>query len=257
VHETDVVPQQEENSWQRVKKRRTGTQYEEPNTPTTAPTKVQNRFNLLTTVTQNDTTETDRTNNLPRTSKSPKIFIYGVKNFKEMIKSLSDAIGQEAYYTKTLPDERVKVSALTIDAYRKLIQHLKGKNIIYHTYQLKQERAYRVVIRHLHQSIPTEEIKTELEKAGHNVRNLINAKHRVTKEPLSLFFVDLEPQRNNKEIFELEFLYNTKIRVEAPKRTYNIIQCTRCQSNSHYKTYCSKPQSHDTKTCKKPKKHTC
>jgi hypothetical protein len=38
-----------------------------------------------------------------------------------MTKSLSDATEQEAYYTKTLPDETVKVSALTIDAFRKLI----------------------------------------------------------------------------------------------------------------------------------------
>jgi hypothetical protein len=214
-------------------------------------------------VTESDTTETDRTNNLPRTSKPPPIFIYGVKNFKEMIKSLSDAIGQEAYYTKTLSDETVKVSALTIDACRKLKQHLKGKNIIYHTCQLKEERAYRVVIRHLHHSIPTEETKMELEKAGHKARNIMNAKHRVTKEPLSLFFVDLEPQHNSKEIFKLEFLYNTKITVEAPKKTYNIIQCARCQSYGHSKTYCSRPyncvkcgQSHDTKTCKKPKSTT-
>jgi hypothetical protein len=118
-----------------------------------------------------------------------------------MIKSLSDATGQEAYYTKTLSDETIKVSAL-IDTNRKLIQHLKDKNIIYHTYQLKEERAYRVVIRHLHHSIPTEEIKTELEKAGHKIRKIMNVKNRVTKEPLSLFFVDLELQHNNKEIFK-------------------------------------------------------
>jgi hypothetical protein len=184
-------------------------------------------------MTESDTTETNGTNNPPKTSKPPPIFIYGVKHLKEMIKSLSDATRQEAYYTKTLPDETVKVRALTIDAYRKLIKHLKEGNIIHHTYQLKEERAYRVVIRHLHYSIPTEEIKLEIEKTGHKVRNIMNVKHRITKEPLSLFFVDLEPQHNNKEIFKVEFLYNTKIAVEAPKRNYTIIQCTRCQSYGH------------------------
>jgi hypothetical protein len=44
-HETNDVAKEQENSWQRVKRRRTGTQNEEPNTPTIAPTKVQNRFN--------------------------------------------------------------------------------------------------------------------------------------------------------------------------------------------------------------------
>jgi hypothetical protein len=44
----------------------------------------------------------------------------------------------------------------------------------------------------------------------------MNVKHKVTKEPLSMSFVDLEPQHNNKEIFKVELLYNTKITVEAP-----------------------------------------
>jgi hypothetical protein len=115
-------------------------------------------------MTESDTMETNGTNNPPKTSKPTPIFIYGVKNFKEIIKIFSDATGQEAHYNKTLPDETVKVSALTIDAYRKLIKHLKEENIIHHTYQLKEERGYRVVIRNLHYSIPTEGIKLEIEK---------------------------------------------------------------------------------------------
>jgi hypothetical protein len=107
-------------------------------------------------MTESDTTETNGTNNTPKTPKPTPIFIYGVKHLKEMTKSLSDASGQDAYYTETLPYETVKVSALTRDAYRKLIKHLKEENIIHHPSQLKEERAYRVVIRHLHYSIPTE-----------------------------------------------------------------------------------------------------
>jgi hypothetical protein len=125
-HETNDVAKEQENSWQRVKKRRKGTQNEEPNTPTIAPTKVQNLFNLLKTVAESNTTESDGMNNPPRRPKAPPIFIYGVKHFKKIIKSLSDVLGQEAYYTKTLPDETVKVSALTIDTYRKLIQLWSG-----------------------------------------------------------------------------------------------------------------------------------
>jgi hypothetical protein len=53
---------------------------------------------------------------------------------------------------------------------------------------------------------------------------MLNVKHRVTKEPLSLFFVDLEPKENNKDIYDMEFLCNMKISVEAPR---------------HKKTHCS------------------
>jgi hypothetical protein len=37
------------------------------------------------------------------------------------------------------------------------------------------------------------DIIEELDKKGHEVRNMINVKHRISKEPLPLFFVDLEP----------------------------------------------------------------
>jgi hypothetical protein len=51
----------------------------------------------------------------------------------------------------------------------------------------------------------------------HKVRNILNVKHRITKEPLSLFFIDLEPKENNKCIYDMEFLCNMKITVEAPR----------------------------------------
>jgi hypothetical protein len=86
----------------------------------------------------------------------------------------------------------------------------------YTTYQIKQERAYRIVNRDLPHSIPMSDIN-ELDKKGHKVRNMINLKHTISKEPLPLFFVDLEPQSNNKEIFNLEALQNCKIRVEPPR----------------------------------------
>jgi hypothetical protein len=63
----------------------------------------------------------------------------------------------------------------------------------------------------------------------------------VSKEPLSLHFVDLEPQRNNKEIFNIEFLQHIRIEVEPPRTKRSIVQCTRCQDYGHSKTYCRKP----------------
>jgi hypothetical protein len=78
------------------------------------------------------------------------------------------------------------------------IKHLQEDKIIYHTYQMKQDRAYRIVIRNLHYSTPIAQITAELEKQGHKVRNILNVKHRITKGPLSLFFIDLEPKENTK-----------------------------------------------------------
>lgn len=63
------------------------------------------------------------------------------------------------------------------------------ENIIHHTYQLKQDRAYRVVPKQLHD---TEKIK--LSWASRAAKAV---KSGITKEALSIFFVDLEPTTNN------------------------------------------------------------
>jgi hypothetical protein len=104
----------------------------------------------------------------------------------------------------------------------------------------------------------TEEIANDLSSKGHKVRNIINIRHRITKDPLPLFYIDLEPHQNNKEIYAIEFLCHTKITVEPPRKRNSPIQCTRCQSYGHSKTYCTRPYScvkcgraHDSRTCQK------
>ena len=79
------------------------------------------------------------------------------------------------------------------------IRNLKENNIYYHTYQLKEERAYRIVIKHLHHSTDIEEIRQELLEMEHKARNILNAQHRITKELLNLFFIDLEPAQKTKK----------------------------------------------------------
>jgi hypothetical protein len=67
----------------------------------------------------------------------------------------------ETYSTKAMANNIIKINPKTPDTYRKLVHHLRNEQIILHAYQLKEERAYRIVIRGLHHSIPTSEIKVE------------------------------------------------------------------------------------------------
>jgi hypothetical protein len=79
---------------------------------------------------------------------------------------------------------------------------------------------------------------------GFLARNITNVLHYQLKAPLPLFFVDLEPAINNKEIFELQYLCYTKIKVKAPKPTKQIPQCMNCQDYGHTRSYC-----HSTPRC--------
>lgn len=70
---------------------------------------------------------------------------------------------------------------------------------------------YCVVIRHLHQSTPVDCIKGELNSIGFRTRNITNVIYKKTKTPLPLFFVDIEPISNNRDIFKIDNLYYIKI----------------------------------------------
>lgn len=212
---------------------------------------TKNRFEIL----ENEVNPPTKEN----TPKPPPIFIHGVQDYKKMTQQIQAFAENEQYNTKSLANNVVKISCGTPDTYRKLVRLFKEKNIFHHTYQLKEERAYRIVIKYLHHSTNIEDIKEELLKLGHKVRNIINAKHRITKEPLNLFFVDLEPSANNKEIYNIRGLQNRIIEIEPPRTNKNsIIQCMRCQQYGHSKSYCNKPfvcvkcgGAHNTNTCKK------
>jgi UDP-N-acetylglucosamine pyrophosphorylase len=108
----------------------------------------------------------------------------------------------------------IKVNCLPPKTNRKLVTYFKENNIFYHTYQIKEERAYRIVIKYLHHSREIEDIRREIFELGHNARNITNAQHRITKEPLDLFFVDLEPAEINKDIFNITALQNKIIQIE-------------------------------------------
>lgn len=94
------------------------------------------------------------------------IFVYGVVNDQEMIKNLQDIAEDEQYTTRSMANNTIKINCVTPDTHRKLIKHFNYKNIIYHTYQLREDRAYRIAIKYLHHSMDTKR---------HEVRNIINA----------------------------------------------------------------------------------
>jgi hypothetical protein len=228
--------------WQAVGKyRKRNPQSKPPGTH--IPTTINNRYEPLTENSPEDT-QIDKNNSNSNISAKPQpnqrpppIYIYGVTKYMAMLNNIQGFLEAERFHKKPLLNNTVNVSTHSIEGNRQLIRHPNEENIVHHTYQLKQDRAYRIVLRDLHHSIPSEDIKDEMQTHGHTARNIINIRHRVNKEQLPMFFVDLELVANNIEIYKLEFVKNTKIRVEAPRIKNNTIQCTRCQDYGHSKTY--------------------
>lgn len=192
--------------------------------------------------------------------KPPPIFVPNISNIKSMVTSIESVISKEEYTYKCSNQNSVKLSPATVEAYRKLVRRLTELKVSFHTFQVKQDKSYRVVLKNMHYSTDISDITEAVENFGFKVRNITNARHFKTKSPLSMFFVDLEPSPNNKEIYNVQFLLNAKIVFEPPHKTKEVVQCKRCQNYGHTKSYCWHPhrcvkcgKNHDTLTCTKSK----
>jgi hypothetical protein len=88
--------------------------------------------------------EMDKQLQPPKITKPPPIFLHGVINYGDMVKTINEIVEDEQYYTKSVANNAVKLTCTTPDTYRTLMKQFKEQGIYYHTYQLKEERAYRV-----------------------------------------------------------------------------------------------------------------
>ena len=194
--EADDIPQASNNDWQVIRHTKRKKIYSPQPTVSNPLTETHNCYDILTQSANQD--ESGEQFRPPQTHKPLPIFIHGVINYGEMVKRIRE---DEQYYTKSLANIIIKFNCTTPDTYRNLIKHFKENGIYYHTYELKEERAYRVVLKYLHHSTDVEDILQELHDLGRKVRNVINVHYRITKETLNLFFVDLETAGNNKNIY--------------------------------------------------------
>jgi len=160
-----------------------------------------------------------------------------VIDFHGLCSALIEEIGVDNFICKSSNDS-LKIQTSTPAAYRALVRYLKAEEAEFHTYQLKEDKPLRVVIRNLHPSTSLDLIKDELQIRLFEVGQVTNVLHRVNKNRLPLFFADLEPTHRSKEIFQLNSFLYTKIKIEEPYKPKIISQCYNCQQYGHTKAYC-------------------
>eukprot|EP00102_Acyrthosiphon_pisum_P021172 XP_016658382.1 PREDICTED: nucleic-acid-binding protein from mobile element jockey-like [Acyrthosiphon pisum] len=157
----------------------------------------------------------------------PPIFLKHVEDFPGLCTVLCELIGVDNFQCKSTPDQ-LKIQTTIPEAYRTLVRYLRDEKAQFHTFQLKEDKPTRVVIRNLHPTTPTSLIK------------------------------NLEPTTHSNEIFELNSLLHTKVKVEEPHKSKTIAQCTNCQDYGHTKAYCGHPprcvrcgKDHHSSSCPK------
>jgi hypothetical protein len=111
----------------------------------------------------------------------------------------------------------IKVMAKKPDYHKIITDILQEKKAEFHTYQPRQQRAYRVVIRNLHYSMQQKSVRDEIESSEHKIRNLWNIRRRVTGYHLPLFFLDIELAAKINEIY-IEYPQNMRVKIRPPHR---------------------------------------
>ncbi|KAL4091929.1 hypothetical protein QTP88_026534 [Uroleucon formosanum] len=92
----------------------------------------------------------------------PAIFIKNVIDFPALCSALIEEIGFDNFICKSSNDN-LKIQTSSPAVYRALVQYLKAEEAEFHTYQLKEDKSLRVVIRNLHPSTTLDLIKDELQ----------------------------------------------------------------------------------------------
>jgi len=76
--------------------------------------------------------------------------------------------------------------------------------------------------------INLEELKLDINNKGRTVTNIWNMRRRITKEPLLMFSVELKAV-NNKDIYDINFLLQYKVKFEQPHVRRKVSQYSKCQ----------------------------
>lgn len=193
--------------------------------------------NIYNNLQEEDEDKMDHSKTEKNESKPPPIFVSGVQNMNPLNKLLTE-IAVDHYTLKALSENQVRIQPTSSEAYTTIVKALASKKTEFHTYQPKQNKPFKIVIKNIHYSIDPDEIKQNIEDLGHEVLNIWNVKQSITKKPLPMFFVDLKSKGNNKDIYNVKKLGHSIVTIEAPHARRNIPQCTKCQRFGHTKNFC-------------------
>lgn len=227
-----------------------------PKANTSSPFATNNPYEPLAGMSEEES-EVVSTNN-EKVAKPPPIYVSNITNINTILQAfMLEKIAPFKHVT--IDSQKVKFCFETIEGYKKAIAYFEKKNAQYHTYQMKSERNFRIVIRGLHHSCDTNAVMQELCTLGYEPVQMTPVYHPVTKVMLPLFFVDLKPNEKNEQIYDITRLYYAVVKIEPPKPKRSIIQCLKCQEFGHSRNYCHKNYRcvkcdgmHPSSQCTKP-----
>lgn len=250
-------------SWQRVPSIRNPKRKKVSESRSPSPDRIEitNRFSGLTV---DLTEEAEQPLQIKKPNKPPPIILYGIEDLNKLTELIEISADKSQFTYKNINKNQLKITTANIEIYKNVISTIREKGLIGHTFNRKDKRPYRIVIRNLHHTTPLSSIKEAIEETGNTIDGeIINARYGPDKKPTSTFFVNVSPGPNNKAVKDIKVIYHQIVNIEDPRKRNTVVQCQRCQQYGHTKNYCMKPyrcvkcaEAHKTSECPKVDRNT-
>lgn len=170
----------------------------------------------------------------------PPIVVENIDSYESLYAALTSEIVVDRYQIKLIKEDSAKINTKDADSYRSTIKILKENKYSFHTYENKQTRPIRIMMKNLHQTCKPQSIIRYLQEQGFKVIEVINKIGFKTKKPLNMFMVTFENCEDINKIYKITHVLGTKVDIEALKSSNLIPQCKNCQSYGHTKKYCAR-----------------
>jgi hypothetical protein len=165
----------------------------------------------------------------------PPVFLHDANNYQALVHDLNLILKSE-YFTEN-KGKSIKINTSTPEDFRALTSHFDKINVQYHSFCPPDSKQLSVVMRNIPVSLTDEEILTELKHQNYPAYKVTRLYNK-DKQPIPICTIDLENSDTGTEIFGLEFMFHSKIKIEPKRKPKSIPQCTRCQRYGHTKNYC-------------------
>ena len=143
----------------------------------------------------------------------------------------------------------MKIQATTKPVHIYITNQLEKENTKFHTFALEKNNSHKVTLKGLPHTIPTEDIKEELNTLSLPIitvrqlkRTVFNNNER-TQIPLPVWILTFEKTTDlHDKLHNLHALFNIRIQIEIYKGPSGLTQCYRCQEFGHLATYCKREE---------------
>lgn len=172
----------------------------------------------------------------------PPVILSNIEDYTEINQVLQTK--KLNFKANLMNNKQLKINVDTEQEYRDLTKVMNNAKLEWHTYENKQTRPIRVMARNLHPSCKPEDIKNELINRGFKIldvankikKSTVNGREIIT--PLPLFMLTFQNSEDIKKIYDIQYLCQLRVKIEALRNNKLIPQCKRCQRYGHTQRFC-------------------